>query len=257
MNKSLIGKNWDYSLQAPFYKFRPNYSSKAIDLLMRYVDARQNKNYLVADVGAGTGNLTILLLEKGLKVVAIEPNDSMRKIGIGVTKKNKNVKWLKANGTETTLKNKNVDWVTFGSSFNVVDRQDAMKEAIRILKSNGYFTCMWNHRDLNDPIQKKAEDIIVKFIPNYDRGVRREDQRKIIEESGLFKDIFYMEMDFSIEQTVDNYINAWRSVRNKYWDLETEDGRKLFNAIVKEIKSKLPKKFRLKYTMRSWTAQKK
>ena len=47
---------------------------------------------------------------------------------------------------------------TFGSSFNVCDRQKALLESKRILVKEGWFACMWNHRDLEDPITKRNRD---------------------------------------------------------------------------------------------------
>ena len=54
---------------------------------------------------------------------------------------------------------------TFGSSFNVCDRQKALIESKRILVHRGWFACMWNHRDLEDPLQNEIESIIKKRIP--------------------------------------------------------------------------------------------
>ena len=51
---------------------------------------------------------------------------------------------------------------------------------------NGWFACMWNHRDVEDPIQKNIENIITSFIPNYDYGLRRQDPRQ----SSLIVDYF-------------------------------------------------------------------
>lgn len=247
---------WDYSKNAEFYKYRPNYSTKAISMLMDYVGAKSgDQEYSVADVGAGTGNLTILLLDKGLRnVTAVEPNDEMRKIGEQVT--GDRAKWVRATATETTLSEK-YDWVTFGSSFNVIDRKLALKETSRILKEDGFFTCMWNHRNLECPIQKTAEKIIESIVPGYERGVRREDQRPFLEENATgFKNICYVEVDFNVKRTIDEYILAWKSVKNKYWDLETEAGGAIFTKIADKIKKELPDTFEVRYTTRAWTMQK-
>ncbi|MCD8553576.1 class I SAM-dependent methyltransferase [Seleniivibrio sp.] len=251
---NLVEKNWDYTHQAAYYCYRPNYSPKLLDVLKFYI-GESVKN--VADIGAGTGNLTVMLLERGYKVNAVEPNDAMREEGIKRTV-GQDVVWRKANGTVTGLEDKSVDWVTFGSSFNVMDRDIALAESHRILKDGGCFSCMWNHRDLNDKTQEIAENIIIKYVPEYSRGVRREDQRPVIEKnSHLFSDIFYIEHDFWFEQTKENYINAWRSVRNQYWDMDTEGGRKLFGEISTEMMNSLPDVFKIKYTSRCWTAQKR
>ena len=254
--KELVENHWNYTKHAKFYEYRPNYAAKAIDVLKEYVEANKKEDFRVVDIGAGTGNLTIMLLERGLSVVAVEPNDSMREIGIEKTE-GAAVEWIRATGIETTLKENSFNWVTYGSSFNVMDRDGALKEAHRLLKKDGYFSCMWNHRDLDDPIQKQAESIIENFVPNYERGTRREDQREIIEKNrALFDEIFYMEVDFYFNQTLENYILAWQSVKNKYWDLATEEGQELFEKITNTMRQKMPDRFDIKYTTRCWTAKK-
>ncbi len=210
----------------------------------------------VADIGAGSGNLSIMLLERGLKVIAVEPNDAMREIGIERTQ-GEDIEWKRALGTESGLGDKSVDWVCFGSSFNVLDREQALRETHRILKDGGYFTCMWNHRNLKDPIQELAEGIITEFVPQYKRGVRREDQRPIIEQHReLFDEIFYLEQDFYFHQSIDGYINAWKSVKNPYWDLGTKEGLALFDAITAKMRECLPQEFDMQYTTRAWSAKK-
>ncbi len=258
-NKSINDKDWDYTNQAKYYYLRPNYAPEAIDELLGYVKAEKgNQEYLVADIGAGTGNLTLMLEERGLRVVSIEPNSAMREIGIERTT-GKNVEWKVGTGEDTTLKSNSVNLATFGSSFNTTDRFKSLKESHRILKEGGYFTCMWNNRDLeNDPVQKHVEQIIRRFVSEYSHGTRRERQEEVIAESGLFKDIHYIERAKQVETTVDNYINAWRSVKNNYWDLDTNEGRNLFEKIVKDIHEELSKyeKLELTYITKIWVAQK-
>lgn len=180
----------------------------------------------------------------------------MRVIGQEITKATP-IKWIRATATETTLTDA-YDWVTFGSSFNVIDRTDALKETHRLLKNGGFFTCLWNHRSLLCPIQKQAEDIIESFVPAYSRGVRREDQRPFLEENATdFKDVFYIEVDFDVHRTIDTYILAWQSVKNPFWDLDTQEGQQLFVRITETMRQKLPKTFSIKYTTRAWTMQKK
>ncbi|MDR2510638.1 MAG: class I SAM-dependent methyltransferase [Spirochaetaceae bacterium] len=262
--KEKIEKRWDYSKHAAFYKYRPNYAPKAIDMLIEYTGAKRRKDFRTADIGAGTGNLTMMLLQRGLNVTAVEPNDAMREIGIEATAGIGGV-WVNGTGTNTTLASGGFNWVTYGSSFNVIDREAGLSECYRILtpppqdreEDAAFFTCMWNHRNLRDSVQKTAEEIIEKHIPEYERGVRRDDQRPFIEKhSARFKNIFFMEVDFEIKRTLEEYILAWKSVKNKYWDLETSEGQKLFDAITNDFQKALPAEFRIMYTTRAWTAQK-
>ena len=258
--KKLVEGKWDYSKHAQFYKFRPNYTPQSIDMLVELVGGfvrkkARNSSLRVADIGAGTGNLTIMLLERGLEVVAVEPNDAMREIGIERTK-GQNVKWVRATGLENGLKSGDFDWVTFGSSFSVMDRGEALKESHRLLKKGGYFSCMWNHRDLNDPLQKSVEAIVEECVPNYERGARREDQRPVIEaHKELFDGLVYLEHDFYFTQSLENYLLAWQSVKNPFWDLDTDEGKALFERICEKIRAKLPNEFSIKYTSRSWSAK--
>lgn len=258
--KKIVEKNWDYTKHAKFYEFRPNYAPNTIDMLISLIKTNgggNSTNINVADIGAGTGNLSIMLLDRGCNVTAVEPNDTMREIGIDRTKHYK-INWVRATGIDSTLESNSFDWVTFGSSFNVMDRIQALMEAYRLLKPNNYFSCMWNHRDLNDPIQEVAEEVILSLIPQYTRGVRREDQRPIIEENKkIFDNIIYIEEDFYFYQTIDNYINAWKSVKNPYWDLETKEGIDLFEKIAYKLKHNLPSEFNIKYTTRCWSAKSK
>lgn len=256
-NTRIVSDEWDYTVHAKYYEFRPNYAKVAIDMLTTLVGGgRSNMPLKVADIGAGSGNLSIMLLEAGAEVSAVEPNDAMREIGIERTR-GQNITWSKATGDDSGLPGGAFDWVCFGSSFNVLDRGKALKEAHRLLKNGGYFSCMWNHRDLADSIQKEAERIITSFIPHYERGVRREDQRPFIEShKELFDSIVYLEADFYFYQSIENYINAWRSVKNPYWDLESSQGSALFERIATKFKEALPESFHIKYTTRCWSARK-
>ncbi|MGP1561107.1 MAG: class I SAM-dependent methyltransferase [Helicobacteraceae bacterium] len=256
---TLYKTEWDYTKHAAFYSYRPNYSPKAIDLLCEWAfggGKGVKGSGSAADLGAGTANLTLMLLERGLKVSAVEPNDAMREIGIERTK-GKDATWYKAGATETTLDDASFDLVTFGSSFNVVDRELALKETARILKPRGCFACMWNHRDLDDPIQETAQEVIKDLLPNYSGGVRREDQKPfLLTQRALFDEICFIEQDFYFRQSRENYIKAWQSVKNPYWDLSTEEGRALFGKIAYKLEHSLPLEFDIKYTTRMWMAKK-
>ena len=124
--------------------------------------------------------------------------------------------------------------VTYGSSFNVCDREKALKETARILKKSGWFACIWNHRQLEDVVQNKIELIISEYVPAYKYGSRREDQRKTIEASNLFKSIIHLNSLVIHEQTVQECVEAWRS----HATLARQAGEK-FEEVVKAIEKYL------------------
>lgn len=246
---------WDYTVNAPYYKYRPNYAPEAIDEMLAYVGARKSSDYVIADIGAGTGNLTRMISDRGFQVLAVEPNAGMRNIGIAEVP-SPQVQWRVGTGEESGLEANTIDLFAMGSSFNTTDRLATLQEAARVLKPRGHFACMWNHRDLNDETQKKSEQILKEFFPDYSHGTRRENQSDLLNASTLFKNLHFIEKTQQIHQKTDDYIAAWKSVKNKFWDLSTQEGKDIFSKIEKRMRAELPNVQILHYTTRIWIVQK-
>src|SRR5580704_9365337 len=153
---------WNYSALARPYLKRPNYSEVGLNAMLAIT--KTTSNSAVCDIGAGVGHLTIPLAQRHLIVTAIEPNDEMRQLGAERTRDVTNISWQKGTGEVTGLPSGAFTLVTFGSSFNVANRELALKETDRILCKGGWFSCMWNHRDLRDPLQQEVEALIKKTI---------------------------------------------------------------------------------------------
>ena len=83
--------------------------------------------------------MTLKLAEYGLNVCAVEPNDAIRANGVRRTSAFETVQWFEGIGEHTDMEESKFDLVTFGSSFNVCNRQKALEEAKRILKDGGLF----------------------------------------------------------------------------------------------------------------------
>ena len=174
------------------------------------------------------------LAKYGFKVCAVEPNDAMRSNGIKRTLEYKNITWFEGIGEHTGQPANTFDLVTFGSSFNVTNRQEALEETQRILKSDGWFACMWNHRDLSDPIQMKIENIIKSYVKDYDYGTRREDQTDVIKSSGRFENIQSFAGKVTHSVSVEDVIEGWRS----HGTLFRQAGDN-FSAIIEDISDML------------------
>ena len=107
-------KQGDVSNLAKKYINRPAYSELILRAILKYMDYEKKENFKIAEVGAGTGKLTKMLLEMGLDVIAVEPNDAMREEGIKYTREH-NIQWINGTGEYTTLENECVDWVIMAS----------------------------------------------------------------------------------------------------------------------------------------------
>jgi ubiquinone/menaquinone biosynthesis C-methylase UbiE len=244
---------WDYTEHASHYDKRADYSGDAIKNLLKAIGCAPSSP--VADIGAGTGKLTKELLKHGLTVRSVEPNDAMRTIGIQNTK-GQSVTWSVGTGEATGLPASSVYAVFFGSSFNVVDQNVALSEVSRILVPNGWFACMWNHRDLDDPIQERMESIIKSSIPTYSYGSRREDPTNIINASGYFSPAKSIEGSFVWKMPKADVIVAWKSHATLRRQADSDS---LFNSIIQQIASyldNLPEVIDVPYTTRIYFAQK-
>ena len=125
---------WDYTDRAHTYDKRADYSKSAVSKLIQETGCSTEKP--VADIGAGTGKLTKMLLQHGLTVRAVEPNYNMRMYGMKNTE-NQSAAWAEGTGEATGLDYACVYAAFFGSSFNVVNQSSALNEVARILVPGG------------------------------------------------------------------------------------------------------------------------
>ncbi len=243
---------WDYTTLADAYLKRPDYADAAIDAMLSIAGAEKGDKF--CDVGAGVAHLTLMLAARALAVVAVEPNDAMRANGTKRTEKLGNVRWHEGTGEVTGQASQAFDMVTFGSSFNVCDRQHALKETARILKPRSWFACMWNHRQLEDPIQAQIEAIIKERVSGYGYGTRREDQTAVIDASGLFGPVVHLDSRVMHEQTIEECVEAWRS----HATLERQAGA-AFHDVVAAIENYLQSlgtpSIQIPYSTNIWVAQ--
>ena len=148
-----------------YAKFRPAYAPGFLDYL--FSDFGLDKNSVIADVGAGTGILTKQLLDRGCKVIAVEPNSDMR------AEAEKNLKefagFVSVNGTSesTGLNDCVVDCVTAAQAFHWFDAVRFKMECQRILKPGGMVVLVWNSRDVASQIMRDNAAVYVKFCPNF------------------------------------------------------------------------------------------
>ena len=245
---------WDYTNLAEAYLHRPEYASTAI--LEMLVCAGVKPGDEVCDVGAGAAHLTLELAKFGLNVWAVEPNDAMRSNGVKRTEKYSNVQWFEGVGEDTGMDSSKYDLVTFGSSFNVCDRKQALIETSRILKPRGWFACMWNHRYLDNPVQQAIEAVIKRHIADYSYGTRREDQTNIIDQSGLFGPVKFISGRIEHHLNAEDFIEGWKSHGTVY-----RQSPDVFEQIIAEIRQVVEQlnqeTITVPYTTRIWMAQKK
>jgi SAM-dependent methyltransferase len=107
-------------------------------------------DWLVADIGAGTGMLSKIFLDNGNRVVAIEPNLDMRKLMCAAFEGRPSASRLEvidATAEVSTLPDASLDMVGVGRAFHWFDQERAVAEFRRILKPNGWVALFASDRD--------------------------------------------------------------------------------------------------------------
>lgn len=236
---------WDYSDHAATYEHRADYDAAAIERMLRHV--AQPQLSLAADIGAGTGKLTRPLLAAGLAVAAIEPNKHMRAIAAQIPA-NAAARWQHGHAELLPLAANSVDLACFGSSFNVVNAAQSLREVTRILKDDGALAILWNHRDLLDPLQAAVEAEIRAHIHEYAHGSRRADPSATVLATGQFVALDSYRCAFEYATCREDYLAAWRSHATLARAAQSQ-----FEPIMKRIANIAPQgEFSVPYSTAVW-----
>ena len=150
---------------ADYVKYRPDYPREMLTILQR--EAGLHKDWIVADMGSGTGISSILFLENGNTVYAVEPNREMRRAAEMLL--TAQPKFISIDGTaeRTTLPEGSVDLVFSAQAFHWFDPVPTKMEFERILKPGGKIALVWNQRDELDPMQQAYETLLAGLIEGY------------------------------------------------------------------------------------------
>ncbi len=127
-----------------YAKYRPSYPEEAIASIL---EGLGNPSQLVAaDIGAGTGISSRLLAQRGVRVIAIEPNAQMREAAAP----HPLVEFREGTAEATNIPDASVDLVTCFQAFHWFDPEPTLREFHRILKPSGQLAVVWNNRDNDD-----------------------------------------------------------------------------------------------------------
>ncbi|GBG08700.1 SAM-dependent methyltransferase [Paenibacillus agaridevorans] len=151
-----------------YVKYRPSYPAAALDFL--YSKVGFSKESIIADVGAGTGIFSGLLLDRGSRVVAIEPNEAMRGAAEKRHADNSRYTSVAASAEVTELEDESVDYIVCAQSFHWFDRAAAREEFRRILKPDGQVALIWNsRRTKGTPFLDQFEQLLLDYGTDYEK----------------------------------------------------------------------------------------
>lgn len=231
----------DFTKLAKDYVNRTGYSEIVLRVILSYIEKYNGTVKAVADVGAGTGKLTENLEALGLRGYAVEPNEAMRAEGVKLFQGRDTFAWSEGFAETTHLPENCVDWVLMGSSFHWADAPAALAEFHRILRPGGFFTAIWNPRNLEgSPFHMEIEEEIQKMVPQLKRvssGSRKNMQGiegKLLS-TEYFIDLFLVEGPHQAVMSSERYMGAWRSVN----DIQAQAGEARFREVLDMIEKKI------------------
>jgi SAM-dependent methyltransferase len=123
---------------AAYERGRPSYPPEAIDWLL----PRGARNVL--DLGAGTGKLTVRLVERGLDVIAVDPIPEMLEV---LSNSLPDTPALLGTAEEIPLPDDSVDSVLVAQAWHWFNPERAISEIARVLRPGGRIGLLWNVRD--------------------------------------------------------------------------------------------------------------
>ncbi|MDF5707161.1 MAG: class I SAM-dependent methyltransferase [Nostoc sp. S4] len=144
-----------------YVKYRPSYPADAINIILEGLD--RNSQIVAADIGAGTGISSRLLAERGVNVIAIEPNVEMRE----AAQTHPLVEFSDGTAEFTKLAEQSVDLVTCFQAFHWFNPEPALSEFHRILKPSGRLAVVWNNRDKEDDLTVEYSRIVREASKNH------------------------------------------------------------------------------------------
>jgi SAM-dependent methyltransferase len=110
----------------------------------------------VVDLGAGTGALTRLLLERADHVVAVEPDDRMRSV---LAEEVPGAQALPGRGESIPVDDATTQAVFASSSWHWMDPVPTLREVARVLVAGGVLGVLWSGPDPEDPLLVQARSL--------------------------------------------------------------------------------------------------
>lgn len=133
-----------YSCKADKYaRYRWRYAPQAIQTILDV--AGVTKVSCVADIGAGTGILTLEFAGCVGCIFAVEPNPEMRAVAVRELEPYPSCRVLDGRAEATTLADCSVDLITVAQAIHWFEPQATRQEFLRILKPGGWLALLRNY----------------------------------------------------------------------------------------------------------------
>jgi SAM-dependent methyltransferase len=145
-------QRWD-TRAGDYARYRPSYPGELIDAILDGMGPPEMLR--VVDVGAGTGISSRLFVERGARVIAVEPNAEMRAkaqaSGLDVRD---------ARADALGLPDVSADVIACFQAFHWFANLESVRELLRVLRPCGRLAIVFNERDDNDPFTHAYGEVV-------------------------------------------------------------------------------------------------
>lgn len=156
-----------------YRRHRPGYPAAVAGLMRDACGLREGAE--IADIGAGTGIFTRVLLEAGFEVTAVEPNDAMRSAAEEELREFPRFHSVAAPAERTGLAGAAFDAIAVAQAFHWFDREAARREFARLLRPGGWVFIVWNRRAKESTAFARDYEGLLKSLGEvYEAAARRE-----------------------------------------------------------------------------------
>jgi SAM-dependent methyltransferase len=148
-----------------YVRYRPSYPDAVFDALRS--ECGWSEGSLVADIGSGTGIATRMLLDRGHRVYAVEPNREMRQAAERILSGRPGFTSVDGRAEVTGLPDACVDGVLAAQAFHWFDHALCRREFVRILRPGGGVTLLWNERIDTTAFLQAYEQVLRTWSTDY------------------------------------------------------------------------------------------
>jgi SAM-dependent methyltransferase len=169
-------------------RVRPGYPPEAIGWFAEQLGLGPGRT--VVDLAAGTGKLTVPLLETGAEVIAVEPSEGMLAI---LRERAPRATTIAGTAEAIPLPDASADAVVAAQAFHWFANDEALADIHRVLRPGGALGLVWNRRDLSD----RAHDVLERALLPWKGDTPRHrdgDWRTVLDRTPLFQELAEREL---------------------------------------------------------------
>lgn len=241
----------NFSGQADAYaRARPGYPNEIVDRLVQRAGVGPGDT--IAELGAGTGLFTAALVERGLRVIAIEPSAAMREHAPTLA----GVEWREGSFEACPIDDGEVAWVVAAQAFHWAEPALALPELRRILRPGGALSVLWNDRDLErSALLRFTRSLIDELVPGFDEGYRQRDWAAVLTSTGEFEAVEIDEVRHVVTMSHERVLELWRSHNKLNYACRAVGLDGFLATLGEHLRDHEPDPVDVPYRCRAWTAR--